>query len=216
MWIFDIPGLLGFGNIAVTDPDANGDGNGNGGSATTPPTKPPTDDNGAIVRGTTDELSPKDDKLNPGAFVAIGVASLILIFVALFVCRRRRRSSDDSLSKHRELPDDEDDEGGMTTDDDETMQASPPRKSYVVGENESLQSWTSRQPGDGQEVYMAAAATDYQHSPHHECSSPNCEACEKKRQQGTRFVMADPGIEAPTYLPADSARQYEQDDTVDL
>jgi len=220
MWPFSIPGLLGIGSLEVTEvPD---DGSTPAPVTPAPVTAPtPAPIAGSPVVGIQDRAPSGGDSVNPGAFVAAGVAGLILIIVALFVVRRRR-NSDESLSKHRELGDDEDDGGLATDEDDETMQnvtidSTPPRKSYVVGEDESLRSWDSRHAGaDGQEVYVASPAMDFQHSPHHECSSPTCEACEKKRQQGTKFVMADSGIDTPTYLPAESDRNYEQEDTVDL
>lgn len=219
MWPFDIPGLLGIGNLVFTE------GPKTSSTLTSSPTVSPGDngdrDRDNTVAAASGNTSPEGNSVNPGAFVAAGVAALTLVILALFVVRRRR-SSDESLSKHRELADDDD--GGMSTDD-ETMQnvtaetETPPRKSYIVGENESLQSWDSRRTGmDGQEVYVAnVAAMDYRHSPHHMCSSPNCEMCEQKRQQGTRFVMADSGMDGhASFIPSESARQYEHEDTVDL
>jgi len=214
MWPFDIPGFLGFGgNLVVTE--------GNGSNSTSTPTASPEGDGTrGGVAGIEDDTQPEGKNVNPGAFVAAGVAALTLIIVAMFVVRRRR-NSDESLSKHRELADD-DDEGGLTTDDDDTaIHASTvvtlPQKSYVIGEeNDSLRSWNDP-GGDGQEVFVP----EYQHAPDHMCSSPNCEACEIKRRQGTTFVMADSslGQEHATFesfSPEDSVRQYEHDDTVDL
>jgi len=215
MWPFNIPGFLGFGNLVVSE------GSDPPSIVTSTPTVSPGDDgdrDGDAI-GIDKDTSPEGSSVNPGAFVAAGVAALTLVILALFVARRRR-NSDESLSKHRELADDDD--GDMSTDD-ETMQnvtaVTPPRKSYIVGENESLQSWGSREVGeDGQEVFVAnVSALDYRHSPHHMCSSPNCEMCEQKRQEGTRFVMADSGMDQhASFVPSESARQYEHEDTVDL
>lgn len=220
MWPFRISGLLGIGSLVVTEVPDDGSTPAPVATPAAAPTAAPITDRDGPVSGIEDNAPSGGDSVNPGAFVAAGVAGLILIIVALFVVRRRRNNSDESLSKHRELGDDDDDGGLATDEDDETMQnvtidSTPPRKSYVVGEEESLRSWDSR-GANGQEVYVASPAMDYQHSPHHECSSPTCEACEMKRQQGTRFVMADSGIDTPTYLPAESDRNYEQEDTVDL
>ena len=214
MWPFDISGLLGFGNLQVTEGSD---------SLTSSPTASPGDGNG--TRGDSgvngiNAASPEGSSVNPGAFVAAGLAALTLALLALFVARRRRYS-DESLSKHRELADDED--AGLTTDDDDTLQntaAVPQRKSYVVGEGDSIQSWDSGRNGnDGQEVYAAPSPVmDLHHSPHHMCSSPNCEVCEQKRQQGTRFVMADSSMDQhSSYIHSEeNDRDYEHDDTVDL
>lgn len=209
MWPFNITGLLGIGNLEVTEGPTNRE--------TPIPTPSPSRASGTIdgITGGEDRSIDGGNSVNPGAFVAAGLAALVLVIVGLFVIRRRRQS-DDVMSKHRELQND--DEGGMTTDDDDTLQnvtvASPPRKSYIVGENDSLQSWNSRKAKDGQEVFIAS--TQFQHSPHHECSSPNCEACEIKRQQGTRFVLADSSSDHNEYMMSQSTRNYEQNDTVDL
>lgn len=211
MQSFNVSGLRGLGNLIVTE-----------GSGASAPAAAPGDEDGNRDPGVSSINSAADDKsVNPGAFVAAGLAGLTLVLLALFVARRRRYS-DESLSKHRELQEDED--LGLTTDDDDTLQQReviPQRKSYVVGEADSVQSWDSRKsPGnDGQEVYAASSpVVDYQHSPHHMCSSPNCELCEQKRQQGTRFIMADSGNDQHvSFIPSEeNDRDYEHDDTVDL
>ena len=209
---FNVTGLLGLGNLVVTEGT---------GTLTSSPTASPGEGDGNRDPGVSSiNASAEDKSVNPGAFVAAALAGLTLVFLALFVAKRRR-DSDESLSKHRELQDDED--LGLTTDDDDTLQnreAIPPRKSYVVGEGESVQSWDSQlvPDHDGQEVYAASPVMDYQHSPHHMCSSPNCELCEQKRQQGTRFIMADSGKDQHmSFIPSEeNDRDYEHDDTVDL
>lgn len=141
------------------------------------------------------------NNLNPVAFVAAAVAALVVVLLALFFIRRRRQRSSDSVSKHRELTDDEDDLGFDT--DGEA--ATPPRKSYILGED------------DDTNYSLPRPESTARHGPDEECSSPTCEICEARRQSGTRFLVAENGVEQiNSRLPRDSYRNYQANDTVDL
>ncbi len=176
-----VTGLKGFGSMKLENV-SSGD--------------PPSEDS----VDSTSRSSPSGNNLNPVAFVSAAVAALVVVLLALFFIRRRRRSSD-SVSKHRELTDDEDDLGFET--DGEAV--TPPRKSYVLGED------------DDTTYNLPRPESTARHGPDEECSSPTCEICEARRQSGTRFLIAENGVEQiNSRLPRDSYRNYQADDTVDL
>jgi hypothetical protein len=233
----NIPGFQGFADVLVTLEESDTDNGDNGTEGTSSPisSAPQT---AAPVSSPTDrgipaaEIQEEDNKstngVNPGAPVAAAVAALILILVAMFVVRSRKAEGSIASSlKHRELIEYEEDhvtDLGMETD---SNQGTPVRKSYVVGD-ESVGSWGTGPPAEGQEVYAASLrnenennytydkAIDYfPHGPHHECSSPNCITCETRRQAGTRFVVADTGVSI-RQLQVDGPRDYETGNTVEL
>jgi hypothetical protein len=226
-WNWNISGFLGFGDISITTTSNSTAG---GGSSSPAPAPTPIAPRamGPTVSGIQKSEKSKS-RVNPTAPIVASLAAVILIVVATFVVRRRKQNSDDSISKHRELVDDDGDglDPGMETDIDPGMEtdeytadyasARTPPKSYVVGDGDS----TFEESHQGQEVFAASLEQhqeyeDFRQAPHHQCSSPNCDACEAKRQQGIKFVTAETGFEHAPHLPPNATRDYDAEDTVSL
>jgi hypothetical protein len=153
--------------------------------------------------------------ISAGAAVGIAIAAVAVALAILFVARRRKRANEhQALLDKRVLTEDE---------EDVFTNAENPRLVHVVGEDDSI--WTG---GENIEVrpYMRKSLNDTQetqdsseqyeiHDENHWCASPNCLTCEKKRQEGVRFMQTD-AVSSPQAVPRDASRSYTTRDTVDL
>jgi hypothetical protein len=204
---------LGFSNVNVNEGGDGGVTSDEGDNVTLGNnTAAPDGDRGGIdaVQG---GQAPDDDdnKVNPGAFVAAGLAALILVLVALFVTRRRRSTSEEEALKLQNLTDDEDMEAetnslrsglhsGLYSDSN-----SPARKSYVV-EDASEGEWTKDPDNEGREVDYVTTFRDSQAY----STAPSW------NQGSTRFIVTDSAVEPLALIPDVSDRHYVAEDTVNL
>lgn len=113
-WSFDdIPGWRGFSNVGYTLTEDGGSSGGDGSDG--------RDGNGTSTDGGDRGISSvqggnqntSNNDTNPGAFVAAGVAALILIVLAIFIIQRRNKKNLEQVNesmKHIQMTDDEEDE----------------------------------------------------------------------------------------------------------
>jgi hypothetical protein len=112
-WSFDdIPGWRGFSDVGFTLTESQ---NNNDGSGTSSDRGTGGDGGGSDVTSIQDGTSrnASDDGVKPGAFVAAGVAALILIILAIFIIQRRNNKHLEQVNesmKHVQMTDDEEDE----------------------------------------------------------------------------------------------------------
>lgn len=193
-----ITGFQGWGEIAVLAPGET--------PRATSPTTPATD------RG-VNPASEENKGVEPGksansiAFVAAAAGSLVVILAALFLIRKRRKQSE-KADQIRELTDDEYDLGMETNDesydDGYREETAVPKQAYVLNDE-----FSTHESKNGHEVYR-----NVRHGPYETCSSPSCDMCEAKRQEGTRFIVANSFDEKHRRSTSSSSRRYAARDTV--
>lgn len=203
-----IDGLARFAKLASDNDDIDaifvvGSGDDSGG------------DTAKAVRGSN--AIEEDEGLNAGG--AVGIAAGCLAIMLLLVLLVKRRQDSDEVS-HLKL--EEEGENTFIHELDTASQPSneySPRNAHVVGEEDSIFSgWTGYPTKDnsfddqseGVEGVLGA-----RHGDVHHCSSATCEVCEKKRQQGLKFIGTG-SPPRPVGLPSDAARDYVEEDTVEL
>lgn len=143
---------------------------------------------------------------------------------------------DDSMTasqmKHRQMTDDEDDiEHDIAVAPDAQLSANitvlsadNPRVAHIVGEpNSVISTWSDNYTDVGSEDDHASESGNEDvfafHAKEEWCSSPNCELCEMKRQQGLRFVRtttksSDEG--SGNVAITNDNRDYPAQDTIEL
>jgi hypothetical protein len=171
---------------------------------------------GNINNVVRDSNTVDDEGLNAGGAVAIAAGCLALLLLLLLLVRRRRDSDEVS---HLKL----EDEGEATfiheLDSQPSNEYSSPRKTHVVGEEDSIFSGWTGYPKDGDfnddDSEGVEGILGKRHGDVHACASATCEVCEQKRRQGLQFIPTG-SPPRPVGLPSDAARDYIADDTVEL
>jgi hypothetical protein len=168
------------------------------------------------VAGLQGNMAVANQGLTPGGAVGIAFAGVVLLIGIGFIARRgnnRTYERDDTLLKLINTQDEDDDETLFRP----TEITSKNRVAHILGEDESFMT------GEGSNVEVKPLYADnrlgenncsLRDGDHHFCASPNCEQCERKRQQGVVFVHTTSCLTEDSGVP--SQRSYQTHDTVDL
>ena len=228
----NIQGLLGIA-VAGSGVTTGGGGTGVVVPEVPEPTQAPVDGevdtNRTVVgvQGPGGEPIESDDP-NYGLIVGATAGALFVSLLALLLFRRKSEQRNESEAtralKHRQFTEDEDDMHSGRGDTEDGMSKPPIARvindsddgtietSYVSSNRSGQRPVALPVPFDKDEIHALSLAEIEAH----ECSSPNCEICEAKRQRGAiHFVRAsvDSLNGAVRSLPS---RQYVSNDTVEL
>lgn len=179
------------------------------------------DDFDSIIDG---ERAAVDESVNVATVIGAAAGGLAMVLLLLLLVRRN--NGDEEIS-HMKL----DDEGGEDTfirefetndsksrGSDSDDQSYNRRTEHIVGEADSIFSgWTGYTPkkeGEIRRDNLRAGMNAHERGDVHKCSSATCEVCERRRQQGIKFIAT--GSPVRPQIPSDASREYMADDTVEL